>query len=52
MGIEEFLLASAKKEGIEESIKGIALKMKESGLNIELITNITRLSIEEVENLA
>jgi len=67
MGIEEFLLDQAKKEGrmegIEEGIeKGIeegiekntretALKMKKTGLDINLIANITGLSIEEIEKL-
>jgi len=59
MGIEEFLLDQAKNEGIEEGIeKGIekntrdtALKMIQNGLDIELIANITGLSIEEIEKL-
>jgi len=68
MGIEEFLLDQAKKEGrregIEEGIekgieKGIkkntketALKMKKSGIEISLISNITGLSVEEIEGLS
>ena len=59
MGIEEFLLDNAKKEGIEEGIeqgiekntKETALKMIENGLDIRLIANITGLSIEEIEKL-
>jgi len=59
MGIEEFLLDQAKKEGLEKGIeKGIekntidtALKMKESGLDIGLIANITGLSIKKIEKL-
>lgn len=63
MGIEEFLLDQAKKEGLEKGIetgieKGIekntidtALKMKENGLDISLIANITGLSIERIEKL-
>jgi len=60
MGIEEFLLDQAKKEGIEEGRKeGIeeatretALKMKINGLEITLIANITGLSVEEIEKLS
>ncbi|SHM97891.1 Rpn family recombination-promoting nuclease/putative transposase [Mucilaginibacter sp. OK098] len=59
MGIEEFLLDQAKKEGLEKGIeKGIekntidtALKMKESGLDLSLISNITGLSIKKIEKL-
>jgi predicted transposase/invertase (TIGR01784 family) len=59
MGIEEFLLEQAKKEGVEEGIeKGIekntretASKMKRSGLDIGLIANITGLSNSEIEEL-
>lgn len=55
MGIEEFLLDSAKKEGIEkgreeginiganQAIKQTALKMKQSGLDTLLIAQITGL---------
>ncbi len=60
MGIEEFLLERAKKEGINKGIeKGIekntretALKMKKSGLDINLIVNITGLSVDEIEKLS
>jgi len=51
MGIEEFLLDQAKKEGIREATRETALKMKKSGLEISLISNITGLSIEEIEKL-
>ena len=63
MGIEEFLLDSAEKkgiakgiekgreEGVEIGIRNTALKMKESGLAIALIANITGLSAEEIEKL-
>ena len=59
MGIEEFLLDQARKEGIEQGIeqgmekkaRETALKMKESGLDINLIVNITGLSVAEIKNL-
>lgn len=59
MGIEEFLLDSAEKKGIEKgreegremTIRETALKMKKSGLDIALIANITGLSAEEIEKL-
>jgi hypothetical protein len=75
MGIEEFLLDRAKKEGVqigrekglvegiekgreegiergrEEGIKETALKMKKSGLSIQLIADITGLSIFEINRL-
>jgi predicted transposase/invertase (TIGR01784 family) len=51
MGIEEFLLDRAKKEGREENARENALKMKENGLDINLIANITGLSVEEIEKL-
>lgn len=59
MGIEEFLLDQAKKEGIEkgkkeireETTRDLALKMKNSGLDISLISNITGLSIEAIQKL-
>ena len=63
MGIEEFLLDRAEKEGIKKGIeegieKGVekntretALKMKKSGLDIALIANITGLSVKEIEKL-
>jgi len=51
MGIEEFLLDEAKRESKEENTKDIALKMKNSGLDINLIANITGLSVEEIQKL-
>lgn len=63
MGIEEFLLDSAEKkgrregreegreEGMEIGIRNTAIKMKENGLAITLIANITGLSVEEIEKL-
>ena len=59
MGIEEFLLDSAEKkgikkgreEGMEIGIRNTAIKMKENGLAIALIANITGLSVEEIEKL-
>lgn len=59
MGIEEFLLERAKREGreegreegIEEGIRKTALKMKKNGLDLNLIANITALSVEEIEKL-
>jgi len=64
MGIEELLLDQAKKEGIEKGMekgveKGVeknkretALKMRNSGLDIKLIVNITGLSADEIEKLS
>jgi predicted transposase YdaD len=68
MGIEEFLLDRAEKKGIEkgiekgreegiekgrvESLRETALKMKKSGLDLNLIANITGLSVEEIEKLS
>jgi predicted transposase/invertase (TIGR01784 family) len=63
MGIEEFLLDQAKKEGLhegreeglnkgrQEEKRQTAIKMKENGLAIDLIANITGLSLEEIERL-
>ncbi len=59
MGIEEFLLDKAKKEGRKEGLeagreKGIketALKMKKRGLDIALIAQITGLSSDIIEKL-
>jgi predicted transposase/invertase (TIGR01784 family) len=59
MGIEEFLLDQAEKKGIQKGIeKGIekntketALKMKNSSIDLNLIANITGLSIDEIEKL-
>jgi predicted transposase/invertase (TIGR01784 family) len=64
MGIEEFLLDQAEKKGIRKGIeqgieKGIekgmreaALKMKQNGLDVHLIANITGLPIKEIEKLS
>ena len=51
MGIEEFLLHQAKRESKEETIRHLALKMKNSGLDISFISNITGLSIEVIQEL-
>ena len=59
MGIEEFLLDNAEKKGIkkgiekgrEEGIWETALKMKKSGLDVNLIASITGISVEEIEKL-
>ncbi len=59
MGIEEFLLEKSKREGIEIGLeKGIeknkretALNMKKNGLDVILISNITGLSVEQIEQL-
>jgi predicted transposase/invertase (TIGR01784 family) len=59
-GIEEFLLDQAEKkgiekgieQGIEQGIREAALKMKQNGLEISLIANITGLSIKEIEKLS
>ena len=59
MGIEEFLLDSAEKKGIEQgmekgrqnALRDTALKMKKAGLDVSLIANITGLFPEEIEKL-
>ena len=59
MGIEEFLLDNAKKEGIEkgklegklEEAIAIARELKKEGLAIEFIAKTTKLSVEEIEKL-
>jgi predicted transposase YdaD len=67
MGIEEFLLDNAKKEGLKiglekgreegreegrgEGIRETALKMKKSGLDISTIAAITGLSLYDIEEL-
>jgi predicted transposase/invertase (TIGR01784 family) len=55
MGLEEFLLDQAEKQGMEkgrkEGIRATALKMKNNGLNLDLISNITGLSVEEIQKL-
>ena len=45
MGIEECLLDGAENRGREEILKGAALKMKQTGLDLNLIANVTGLSI-------
>lgn len=56
MGIEEFLIDSAEKKGIkkgiEKTLKETAVKMKNVGLEIALIANITGLSVEEIKKLS
>jgi len=51
MGIEEFLLDNAKKEGKLEEAITIARELKKEGLAIEFIAKTTKLSIEEIEKL-
>jgi predicted transposase/invertase (TIGR01784 family) len=59
MGIEEFLLDNAKKEGIEEGkLEGkleeaiaIAIEMKKDGIPFTRIAKFTKLSIEQIEKL-
>jgi len=67
MGIEEFLLDYAKKEGIEEGKKegiekgiekgernkaiAIARELKKEGLAIDFIAKTTKLSVEDIEKL-
>ncbi len=63
MGIEEFLLERAKKEGIEKGIeKGIleerkrknteiAQNLKKAGVDTKIIAEATGLSLAEIENL-
>jgi predicted transposase/invertase (TIGR01784 family) len=64
MGIEEFLLDRAYKEGFEKGYKEsreigkkevnkeIAIKMREHNLAIKLIANCTGLSIKEIKDLS
>ena len=63
MGIEEFLLDNAKKEGklegieegiekgIEKNSREIAIEMKKDGIPFTQIARFTKLSIEEIEKL-
>ena len=44
-------LDTAKKEGKAEEKVETALKMKQKGLDLNLISDITGLSIEEIEQL-
>lgn len=39
------------EEGAKQALKGTALKMKNSGLDVALIANITGLSPEAIEKL-
>lgn len=48
-GVEEGMKAGMEK-GIEKEKKEIAIKMKEAGISIEDISNITGLTVEEIEN--
>jgi pentatricopeptide repeat protein len=51
MGIEEFLLDRAKKEGKYEEAIAIAREMKADGVSIEQIAKFTKLSIEDIKKL-
>jgi hypothetical protein len=51
MGLEELLLAEAKKEGKHEEAVAIATVMKKDGIPNEQIAKFTKLSIEEIEKL-
>ena len=55
MGIEEFLLDRAEKQGIEkgkhEEAIVIARELKKEGLSIEFVTKITKLPVDEIEKL-
>lgn len=51
MGIEDFLLDRAKKEGEKKSKYAIAREMKKEGLPIEQIAKFTKLSAEEIAKL-
>jgi predicted transposase/invertase (TIGR01784 family) len=53
-GVEEGVKAGMKagmEKGMEKEKKEIAIKMKEAGISIEDISNITNLTAEEIENL-
>ncbi len=64
MGIEEYILEVTKNEGIQigrqegqeiaeqKAIKKVALKLKQSGIDIGMIANVTGLSEDEIEKLA
>ena len=49
--IERFGRKAGKEEGIKEGIKQIAKKMKEKGMDIKLIEEITNLTEEEINLL-
>jgi predicted transposase/invertase (TIGR01784 family) len=60
MGIEEFLLDRAKKEGRkegkeegrDEKAKEMALEMKKRGSEFDFIASVTGLSMAEIEKLS
>ena len=41
----------SKQEGIEQTRKEMVISMKEKGISMELIADISNLSIEEIEKL-
>ena len=49
--IERFGRKAGKEEGIKEGIKQTAKKMKEKGIDIKLIEEITNLTEEEINLL-
>ena len=49
-GLQEGL-AKGREEGREEGFKEVALKMKESGIDISVIAQITGLSSTQIESL-
>lgn len=55
MGIEEFikqqLREEARQEGREEERMEVAKKLKNAGVDINIISNVTGLSIEVIENI-
>ena len=51
MGIEEFLLDQARKEGKHDNAVAVAIEMKKDGLPLEQIAKFTKLSIEDIKKL-
>jgi predicted transposase/invertase (TIGR01784 family) len=55
MGVKEILMERRKKEGIEigeyQKALEIAFELKKEGLALDFIARITKLTIEEIEEL-
>ena len=49
--IERFAIKKGMEKGIEKGIKQTAKKMKEKGMDIKLIQEITNLTEEEIKSL-
>ncbi|MDB5088473.1 MAG: hypothetical protein JWR09_2467, partial [Mucilaginibacter sp.] len=52
MGIEEFLLDRAKKEGSRDKAVAVAMEMKKDGIPDEQIAKFIKLSLDEIKKLS